>query len=569
MPPPRALLVYANPAVTASPVAPYGMERVSQALRLAGCETRMISPFIEADPLEALREALAWAPDLVGFSVRNIDDALVVRSELGPGDIDTCFYLDEIRPLVQAAIAAVGAERVLLGGAALSSGPRPVLRYLGATQGISGPADDLVYWVGRALARSEGVVLPADPRVIRASDAHDGPSHATPERPRGFGKAWRPAPGPTPRVGGWLRLANTRAGRVPVQISAGCDRRCAFCVEARFTGYAVVPRPIDDIVAEIEALARVGVERFWLAGSELNVPTAAHGTALLRRLAGRNLDLQVFIQVAPVDDALLDALEGAGVDPTGLSFEFGHFDDELLRQGAGPASRAAIDRLVELWLRRGYRQLGGSILLGAHPSETWDSVDRALKTALELDAALPDGLGLSYATGGRVYPDSALADRVAAMGAEARPYLYGADDPSFVRPVIFSKPAPPRRLLAYVKGALQGARGPMGPMNTEAPADPTRLEAERLVNRGIWRLSEGRFADGAACFSAALERWPEHLEALAQLALVQANALDDRAGARRSLRRLLKLIKPEDMRRAEIEAALRALAADGGAADEA
>lgn len=556
---PRVLLVYANPAVTASPVPPYGMERISQAFRLAGCETRMESPFIEADPLAALQAALAWAPDLVGFSVRNIDDALVVRSELGPGDIDTRFYLDEIRPLVDAAIAAVGPERLLIGGAALSSGPLPVLRYLGAKVGISGPADDLCYWIGRALVRGEGVVLPADPRVIRDDDVPSGAAHMGAARPRGFGRTWRAPPGPTPRVGGWLRLANTRNGRVPVQISTGCDRRCTFCVEARFTGYAVMPRAIDDVVAEIEALQKVGVERFWLAASELNVPTAAHGTALLRRLAGRQLDLQVFVQVAPVDDDLLDALEAAGVDPTGLSFEFGHFDEDLLRKGAGPANRSAIEKLVELWTRRGYKQLGGSVLLGAHPDETWGTLDRALAYALELDSALPDGLGLSYATGGRVYPETALADQIARLGEAARPYLYGADDPSFVRPVIFSKPAAPRRLLAYVKAALAGARGFMGPMNTEAPADPARLDAERLVNRGIWRLSEGRFPEAAATFEEALIQWPEHLEALAQLALVQANALDDRAGAGKTLRKLLRLIKPEDMRRAEIERALMEL----------
>ena len=34
-PPPRVLLVYANPAITATPVVPYGMERIAHALRLA------------------------------------------------------------------------------------------------------------------------------------------------------------------------------------------------------------------------------------------------------------------------------------------------------------------------------------------------------------------------------------------------------------------------------------------------------------------------------------------------------------------------------------------------------
>jgi hypothetical protein len=47
--------------------------------------------------------------------------------------------------------------------------------------------------------------------------------------------------------------------------------------------------------------------------------------------------------------------------------------------------------------------LPGSILLGAHPDETWDSVARALAAARAIDAALPRGLDLTFATGGRVY----------------------------------------------------------------------------------------------------------------------------------------------------------------------
>lgn len=557
--PPRVLLVYANPAITATPVPPYGMEKVAQAFRLAGCEAIMLAPFIEADPLAALREALSPLPDLVGFSVRNIDDALVVRSELGPGDIDTCFYLDQVRPLVSAALAAVGPGRVILGGAALGSGPRPVLEFLGADIGISGPAEDLCYWIGRALARGEGVVLPEDPRVIRPGGDPAQP-HATPRRPRGFASAWRPPPTPTPRMGPYLRLTQIRGGRVPVQIAAGCDRRCTFCVEARFTGYQVMPRPAAQVAAEISALKAAGVSRVWLATSELNAPTARHGVEVLKSIQHLNVEYQTFIQVAPVDDDLLDAIEAAGIDPTALSYEFGHFDDRVLRAGGGPANRAAIDRLVNLYLKRGYRTLGGSIILGAHWLEREETLRAAVEAALEIDAALPDGLGLSYATGGRVYPETALADWISANRDEARPSLYGAEDWSFVRPVIFSRPMAPRRLMAWLKGQLQGARGHMGPMNTEAPADPRQLAAEALVNRGIWRIAEDLPERGRADLEEALSLWPEHLEAMAQLALVQANQLGDRAGAGKTLARLLRAMGPGDARRVEIQAALDALA---------
>ncbi|MCB9779516.1 MAG: cobalamin B12-binding domain-containing protein [Alphaproteobacteria bacterium] len=574
---PRVLLVYANPAITATPVAPYGMERVAQAFRMAGCETRMLTPFIEADAVAALQAALAWQPDLVGFSVRNVDDALVVRTAEQPDvagpwgpELDTTFYLDEVEPLVAAAIAAVGEARVVLGGAAVSSAPEAVTRYLGASWAIAGPADDLCWRLGRALAT--GGRLEPDPRIVQVGAAGPldgprpapGPPHDPVVRPRRFADAWRPVPGPTPRLGPWLGLALTRGGRVPVQIAAGCDRRCHFCVEARFTGHMVRARPVDEIMAELDSLVAVGLRRFWLATSELNVPDERHALAVLDAIArryGDQLDLSAFLQAAPVSDDLLDALEAVGIDPTTLSFELGHLHPALLRAGAGPANRAQIDALVERFLRRGYGTLGGSVLLGAHPLETWETLDSALDTALELDDAFPDGLGLAYATGARVYPRTWLADWIAAHRDEAAPWLHGADDPSFVRPVVYSRPAPPRALLAHVFQHLAEARGQMGPMNSEAPEGPDELAAEALVNRGIHRLQEDRAPEAAAAFTDALALAPAHLEALAQLAQVQANALGDAQGAIGTLQRLLAALPAGDPRRGEIVGALQALSA--------
>ncbi|MCB9742906.1 MAG: radical SAM protein [Alphaproteobacteria bacterium] len=563
---PRVLLVYANPAITATPVTPYGMELIAQVMGLAGCEVTLLAPFIEDEPLAALQEALQPAPDLVGFSVRNLDDALVVRSELGPGDIDLSFYLDEVRPLVAEAVAAVGTERVILGGAAISAGARPVLRYLGATRGLRGPAEDIAWGLAKGLTLGRGTLLPAgDPRVVELSaDEPELAPHESPPAPRGWGKDFPLAPlPPTPRMGPYLGLALARGGRVPVRVSAGCDRRCNFCVEARFTGYVVRPRPVEQVVTEIEALKRVGVRRFWLACSELNSPTAAHAKELLAALAGRNLDLMVFLQAAPVDAELLDRLEDAGVDPTALSFELGHLDPEILHKGGGPAGRKAIDKLVELWLARGYDTLGGSILLGSHPEETEETVRVALDAALEIDQALPRGFGLAYATGGRVYPESSLADAIASDWEASLPHLYtlpgDRPDPSFVRPVVHCRPWAPRVLLRHVKAALVNARGDMGPMNDEAEADPRRLQAEKKVNQGIWRIQEGRLQDASEAFEAALALVPAHLEGLAQLSMLKANQLGDGPGALRLLQRLDAALPEEDPRREEIRSAIQAL----------
>jgi hypothetical protein len=550
---PRVLIVYANPAITATPVAPYGAERVAHALRLAGCDARVLAPWLEWRPAAALDAALdSFAPDLVGFSVRNVDDALVVRSVDGPGDIDTTFYLPAIRRLVR----RVQARHipVLLGGAAVSTMPDAVLRYLGVAHGIAGPADDLVWRLGRALVQGTPFpeALPLDPRVIAGTAA---------PRTRGDAAAWRPVPGPTPRLPSYLALARARDGRVPVQLSAGCDRRCSFCVEASFLGWQVRPRPVDDIVREITLLRDAGVRRVWLAASELNVPDARHAVAVLRALAAARVAVDVtgFLQPAPVDDDLLDAFEAVGVSPATLSYEFGHLDDTMLRAGAGPANRASLDRLVDRYLRRGYRVLGGSILLGAHPAETEESVDRALAVARTFDAALPDGLGLAYAAGGRVYPGAPLGRWVQANLAAARPHLHGRLTPDLVAPVVFCRPGTPRVLLRRVAAGLAGCRGPMRLLNAEAPAAPTALAAEKWVNLAILRADAGDVPAAERAARAALARVPAHPEGLKQLGLLLANRKGDLPGALAVFRRLADAVAGDPERAAEVAGVVRQL----------
>lgn len=549
---PHVLLAYANPAITTSPVPPYGMERIAQAMRLAGCQVTMVAPFVEENPLQTFIEAMEHCqPDLVGFSVRNIDDTLLVRGTEGSGDLDTTFYLDDIEPLCREAVRRLGTDRVMAGGAAVGAGPEGVLRYLGLSWGFSGPAEDLCWRMGRSMVKGDGATPPDDPRVVYV----DSPR----PRPRGHASAWRPPPGPTPRMREYLRLTVARNSRVPVQIAHGCDRRCAFCVEARTTGFQIASRDVDDIIGEIAALHQSGVRKFWLTTSELNAPNERHALAVLDRLREYPADYRVYLQAAPFSEALLDALEAIAVDPAGLNIEFGHLSDPILRAGGGPANRSHIDRLVELFLRRGYRQMGGSMLFGSHWLETWDTVDEAIAAIREIDAAFPDGLGLAYACGGRVYPETALADWIRKNSIEAKSHLYGDDDPTFVRPVAFSKPASPRELLRHVMSALEGTKGPIAPMNTETPMTAKALQAEQLVNRGIWRLAQEQPLQAEHCFNEALDHVPSHIEALRQLALCQANALQRPHDALNTLERLNAQLNDTDPRKTEVVQAIQML----------
>ena len=106
---PRILLVYANPAITATPVAPYGAERVAHAFRIAGCDARVIAPWLELRPAAALAAAL----DAGVVTINGGGD--------GPGDA----------PFEPARSSGMG--RVYLGPRSLESFTRPYGVSIGGT----------------------------------------------------------------------------------------------------------------------------------------------------------------------------------------------------------------------------------------------------------------------------------------------------------------------------------------------------------------------------------------------------------------------------------------------------
>lgn len=54
-------------------------------------------PFMTFHPRQTLKNTLDWQPDFVGFSIRNLDDALVIDSAYGDKVIDTNFLLPPIK----------------------------------------------------------------------------------------------------------------------------------------------------------------------------------------------------------------------------------------------------------------------------------------------------------------------------------------------------------------------------------------------------------------------------------------------------------------------------------------
>ena len=111
----KILLISANTEQINMPVLPLGMACVGAAVQNAGHEVKILNLMMVRDIRGLLREDISgFTPDVIGISVRNIDDQLMERPN---------FLLDQVRTVVSECRNFSDAP-IVLGGAGYSIFPR-------------------------------------------------------------------------------------------------------------------------------------------------------------------------------------------------------------------------------------------------------------------------------------------------------------------------------------------------------------------------------------------------------------------------------------------------------------
>ena len=426
----RVLLIHANPFQRVTPVPAYGLERVRTAAEDAGAEVELLDPYlVSEDPIGTAREAAErFEPDLIGLGIRIIDDCIVVDRLEGEEPIDVSFLLPEVRELREALAEAAPEATFVAGGAGFSACPQECLEYLDVEYGVVGAGEAAIAALVSDVPRGQ------TPGLVRKGEADGIEAYHL-----GFA-------GPTRR-----EPLYAPANSFPVRTRIGCAMQCVYCTAANL-GRQHANGDLEVVLEEVERTVAVARERgvgrvpIFFADDEFNLPDERHAMSVLEGLRGRGLERHItwraYFNPTPFSPEFADLVRETNGH---VSITVDSAADPLLETAQKPFRRRHLDALVALLGEKGVSADLG--LIFGLPGETEETIAETIAFV----RSLPESIEVVYSAGARVYPHTPLA----AIAAREPERLVGADDPSFLTPVVYSSPAPPRELARRLEEELR------------------------------------------------------------------------------------------------------------------
>ena len=293
---------YSNPA----PVMPLGACLVAEAVERAGHRVVALDLMFEQYPLQALESELnKTSPDLVGLSVRNIDNNDMQRPVAFFKDLDQ--IIKTIRSKTDATL--------VLGGAAVAVMPEELLRYTVADWAVLGDGEVVFPQLLEALSQGK-----APNQVAGIAWLEDNVFRKN----SGYGVRFSDGC-LVPDFHRWIDVQAylSRLATVPIQTKLGCHFKCVYCTYRKIEGHDYRLCDSRAVFEAIRRLAAAGLRDIEFVDNVFNSPYD-HALAVCEHLAGIRLNVRLqSLELNPlfVDDALLTAMERAGFVGIGVTVE--------------------------------------------------------------------------------------------------------------------------------------------------------------------------------------------------------------------------------------------------------
>jgi len=409
----RLLLISPNTEFLPDPVFPIGLAYIAAALELNQIEHRIVDLcFVENYEKEIIDNITIFQPDLVGLSLRNLDNVSFP---------EYTSYLPFYREIVDM-IRKHTKARVILGGSAFSIMPEEILAYLDGDFGIAGEGERALIELVRQIEAADHTGVPLKRGVVR--DFQVGMIKNLDELP-------------CPDRSGLDGDAYLRFGGMGnVQTKRGCPFQCIYCTYPIIEGKKVRLRSPKKICDEIEGLVQQGIKYLFMVDNEFNFPVE-HAKFVCHEIIRRKLKIQWSGYANPefMTTGLAEVMKESGC--TGIEFGSDAANPVMLRNMGKTFTVGDLHRASEIC-----RQVGisfcHSLLIGG-PGETMATVRETFDAVLEMGPTAVIGM-----VGIRIFPNTRLAKMAASEGRVS-------PDTDFLKPVFYLAPAIEKEILPFVE----------------------------------------------------------------------------------------------------------------------
>ncbi|MCC6347559.1 MAG: cobalamin-dependent protein [Nitrospirales bacterium] len=381
------LLISTNRHAFPAPVVPLGACRVADAAERAGHTVRLLDLMFTRDPLgEAEREVTVKKPDVIGLSVRNIDN----------NDMqEPAFFIRELIPLADT-LHRLSDAPLVLGGAAVAVMPEEILRCTGASYAVLGDGDSLFPLLlgsiddREALSRIPGIAWRRGEKILINPPGAPSSSAAC----------------PCPDFTRWIDVNAylSQLSTIPLQTKLGCHFKCVYCTYRKIGGEHYRLFSPESVGEAVRSLASSGLRDIEFVDNVFNSPPE-HAMAVTERLAQvrhgarlQSLELNPLF----VDDALLTAMEHAGFRGIGITVESA---SDAVLSGLGKGFGAGDVRMAARVVRRHTLPCLWIFMIGG-PGETRETIRETLRFA---ETCVRPSDVVFFNAGVRMYPGTELA----------------------------------------------------------------------------------------------------------------------------------------------------------------